>query len=212
MLRLLFIFLVCLVLKVKSEDRNIIAVIDSGINWSDTSKKFKCDLPEFNFSSDLDARDYLKHGTIINNLITDQINFKTHCILNIKVFGSKTSETIKPVIDGLKAANAVKAEFINLSYSGFTFDNEEKNEINKAVSRGAKVITASGNNSIYFKPNLCFVFPACYNITNNFYVVSNNETYANKGYRVNRFVNTSLPGTSFSAAIFTGLLARGIVK
>lgn len=205
-----------------SDTRIKIAVMDTGITFTKENSKYFCTTGHFD-ATGTGLRDNEGHGTNVSGLISKGIDPKTHCIIMIKFYNTATLTSKysidKTLLDSWEHLVDVHSSYVNLSLSGMSFDQDEYNTINLLLSRGTRIIVASGNDHINFNIIGCIVYPACYNFKKNFYVVGARDVsvgniggpvkYFAKGYEQTAWGITKT-GTSQSTANFTSNLIRGL--
>jgi len=196
-----------------AESRKIIAVVDTGINSSAKLDPFLCDLPKLNFTSDQTASDLVGHGTRVAKAIAKNINPRKYCIASFKVFNSQAAAAVE-FGTFFDKVNELRPAIINLSYSGNYYSSIERRQLATALMiNHSKVVVAAGNNGIELRGgDSCETYPACYKFNSNFYVIGDFYQYANYGSKITNRINSGGEGTSLSAAIFTGMLAAGLVE
>ena len=194
-----------------AETRKIIAVVDTGINWTDKTVKYRCDLPDYDFTLGAKGYNPINHATLVANEILSRIDYNKSCIVSIKWFNNydTTNEVLlNSTLKALAQANALNASYLNLSYQDGQYSRKERKLIQASLERGATVVVASGNHGLIFDRLHCPSYPACYHFDNpNFHVVADTYQYSNDGYNITDRVDSHGRGTSFSAAILTGQLA-----
>lgn len=198
-----------------------IAIIDSGLDKELYVGKIPmCEFGHYNFINGTASigKDEFNHGTVIANIISENINSNKYCLLIFKVMGRDflTNESIsKGYIKALYWALKSRAKIINISMQSDPRSNEyfqeEETLLALATKRGIKVFISAGNQDIDFDKK-CIIYPACYAIHNRDLIVVGSKTYksnfltpvSNCGKIVNvcttginKYSNRT--GTSFSA-------------
>ncbi len=194
-----------------AESRKIIAVVDTGINWTDNNVQYRCDLPDYDFSIGVKGYNPIPHGTNVATEIFNKIDPKTHCVVSIKWFNTRDTQPevlLNSTLKALAQANALNASYLNLSYQDGNYSSQEKKLIGTALRRGAIVVVAAGNRGTIFDYKHCDLYPACYHFNSlNYHVVADVYSFSNDGYNITDRIDSRGRGTSFSAAILTGQLA-----
>lgn len=214
--------------KTKGSSDVIIAIIDGGTNLTHPDLASKI-VPGTDFGSgDNDPMDEDGHGSMTAGLaaaVTDNgagvAGACWNCkIMPVKVFDGD-SGTNEAIIDGIKWAADHGAQIINMSLGGPDSSMAEEAAVNYAVSKGALVVVAAGNDGVTTKD-----YPAAYE--SSIAVAANKAddlltSYSQRGSWVDISApgdaySTSWPGikyetmsgTSFSAPIVAGVL--GLLK
>lgn len=207
----------------KAESRVKIAVIDSGLRVDSRIKPYLCRSGHHHFKSSWDT-DVHGHGTNIANLIADNINPATHCLMIMKVFYYKKvlnhividSADSDFISESIRLAVQNGAKYINMSIgSGTQYLRGEDLAIKSAIANKVHIILSAGNNRKLLTKN-CKLYPVCNKYDKSYFHIVGSKTngsvasYSNYGPIVDAWVdgtNKGMPamsGTSQSAAIFTG--------
>lgn len=169
----------------KAENRIKVAVIDTGISREMAKKNFICKggLLDFTQTHPYDTNG---HGTNIVEIISENINPKTHCIVSLKFYLS-TSSGSKNLSNSLNALRAVAEDYsikyLNLSLGGPEPDIIERNILRSILARGVIVTAAAGNERDNLDGKEKY-YPASYRETlkyKNFYVVKSRLYSSNYG-------------------------------
>lgn len=200
------------------ETRVKIAILDSGADQNIIDSRYLCKSGHKSFFDTTALEDVQrnKHGTNVYGLVAEEIDFKTHCILIIKVFEGRGSSTSR-IVEGIRHAISENVDFINLSISSTeVYSDDEKEVFVQALEAGINVSLAAGNNGKNLDPS-CNLYPVCYRQTldyENFHVVGSytqsHYRYSNYGSVVTHLEDgtdrgfNSLSGTSQATAVHTG--------
>lgn len=145
-----------------------IAVIDTGFTQLEGRLKarlcpkghydFYTERPEIGFSH--------PHGSWVTSIIVDTVDStmkSEYCILEYQIITNVVD--IKTTADVMARAIRMAADngaaIINISVTGKKGTKEEANAVHYAVSKGAQVYAASGNDHVNLG-ELCDYYPACY--------------------------------------------------
>ena len=195
-----------------SETRQIIALIDSGLNHSAYINPYLCETGHRDFTQ-TSLVDRLGHGTEVAKIISKYINPKKSCLLIVKWIDKKYDSESYSYYNALKyTANYKEAAIINMSLEGTGSIDDEKEVILNAVNKDKTFVIAAGNNNLDLNIN-CDVYPAChfYSTKNIFVVGCGQNGKSNYNGPVNSVVkNTTY--TSWATAHKTGKLARKMEK
>lgn len=200
----LYLFLVSVALG--QDDRQHIALIDTGINPSRALKPYLCRDGHKDFTN-TGLRDAEGHGTEMAQIIAEKINPKKSCIVNVKWVNDRKSKNRDDVPAIRYARHIHNVKLVNLSLSGTYYDEKEYNAIQTLLVRNISVIVAAGNDGVDLSVG-CIAFPACYGFSLNphrFFVVSTLHVYTNKNGPIHYIENG--PYTSNAAARKTAKLA-----
>lgn len=217
---LIILFLVCFTINVFSKDnRQVIAVIDTGITINSVSRPYMCTEGHKDFTG-TGLQDNNGHGTNVVGLIARGLDYTKYCIIMIKFYNTDIIPTMYEPEYTLNSSWAylktLKPKFVNLSYSGTGFYRQELDTLRFLTDNGSMVLVSSGNNAKDLSKG-CNYYPACYKITKNFYVVGISDAkFGNYGGPVNilqpgyqqRVWGTVESGTSQSCANATNKMAR----
>jgi len=139
------------------EIRIPVVVVDSGISHYQAKKSYMCENGVLSTVGD-NGIDEHGHGMNIIGIIASKIN-KKYCIVSIKVH-SKKAASMSSYVAGLRIAVSLYPSIINISMDGEVSDFFETLYLQRALSRGTKVVVAAGNNSVNLDSN-CKAFPTC---------------------------------------------------
>lgn len=202
-----------------AETRDRVVIVDTGVS-STFDKSYICKDGNMDFTNSGTINDTHGHGTNIASIIAKEMNPSKLCITSLKFYGDR-----RPGIDNL--ISVVKAllytrtlnnvVFINLSLSGIDKSEPEEKALRfLAEKRNVKISVAAGNNGQNLT-EICNIYPACYDIKKNFYVIGNKgNVNSNYGGPVliqedgNKVCagGSCLTGTSQAAALFTARLIK----
>lgn len=208
MIKLILFTINLIISSTYAESRIKIALIDSGIYIKQVDSKYACKLLPGNVTDDKHPYSNLPHGPILFDIISSYINPKTHCIHSIKVFtqGGLTNP-LEWAIKGLKIALMANYKYVNLSFSGRGYSQEEKGLL-RDLSKKAFISIAAGNDKLVLKKGSCYIYPACYGYG---YVVGSGDNYkSNRGEAVNEMIiakHTDM-GSSMAAAHKLGRMVK----
>lgn len=227
LLYLLLIFSVNVFAKVR------VAVIDTGIDTYryPKLKEYMCDSghKDLTGTTILDVHD---HGSNVASLIAQSINPKKACLVIVKYWhmnddNKKSNENFIKALEYVKELNT---DYVNISIQGESSYTKERELLETIKRNGTKIIVAAGNGKYKFTyfPNGkvssslqpinlkedCRIYPACYQLGHNFFVVTANDLkfanfgypaiYKESGFAQAAFGTVKMSGTSQAAAIFTG--------
>lgn len=175
-----------------------ILIIDTGVNSGATHK--------INLVPYESAIDYLNHGTVVAKIIL-AINPKA-AITSIKITdrgGSTVNDKLAQAL--VYALSNPDISFINVSLGLPSYSQIIQDLINQLYARGTRIICAAGNNSKGY--------PALYDNTLPVGALNDDNTIASYSASANVYTygtvtidNKTYTGTSFSAAIITGILSK----
>ena len=178
-----------------------VLIIDSGVNGSTKET--------INYVQYEDNNDYLEHGTVIANIIR-AINPDVN-IYSAKVVDRGGSTVNDKLAQALLYALFNNIDIINVSLGLPSYSDTIQDIINKLAKRGVIIVAAAGNNAS--------VYPALYNNVISVGATDDNgniEPYSASAdvytYGTVTINNINYTGTSYSAAIITGILSRGGYK
>lgn len=208
-----------------TEQRDMIAVIDTGIGRNQSKTGIMCSDGKQSFVNDW-GFDNHGHGRNIIGIISKQLNPKTQCIISYKVYVESINgeEATSNIINSINDAVRRGVKYINISMGGSASSKREIAAIKNAIKHKVYVTVAAGNDGNNFDRVGCNYFPACYRefIKSKFFNVVTSLTLSgsNRGKVINRKERgrnvkgggVVLSGTSQSSAVFTGKLISGKVK
>ncbi len=198
-----------------------IAVIDSGIDSSDSSYSGRLDYAHaINMVDDEESwsSDRKGHGSYVASVINECVGDANVKILPIRVIGNSGSGNtngelfLSPVLAGVEYAIDSGASIINMSMGWKTESSAIKHAIRKAVNCGKTVVVSAGNTGAdtagFFPANMPEVITVA-GIDSDFKVVSNYGASVDYCapytlFSTSRGVNE---GTSFSAPMIASALA-----
>jgi len=207
-----------------TETRNKIAVVDTGIIHSKYIDKYLCKDESADFTS-TSLVDNIGHGTVVAWLIAKRIDPEKSCLLIVKWTDSATDCDYMPILFSLEYILTLEnIKVINMSYYGGRAINSEKHLLETILKKNIIGVTVSGNDGKDLDKS-CDVYPACYYLKDNFYVVAsykgrkrnltsnyNGPTNAKQNGDKVSIAGFKMSGTSMSAAIKTSRIARGLEK
>lgn len=182
----IMLFALLLTISIASaEDRVKIAIIDSGVRYSQSTQPYMC---KDGITSTVGTSPYDNHGhgSNIISIISPSINPKTHCIHSYKVWYNNISGTdsINGVVEALRMISMdEKVKYVNISMVGKEPNYRERMLVRLILSKGVTITTSAGNEGANLTKN-CNFFPACYRETiknNKFYVVKSKLKSSNYG-------------------------------
>ncbi len=138
-----------------------IVVLDTGFGYGDSGHEsnlckygHKDFSPDKKFTKSYATRtpvpvDFHGHGTNIVGIIDDYAK-KAHtnyCIVVVKYYSEKQNgyQSMMSMIEGIKYAANIKADFVNISGGGGVFEYEEYKAVKRFLSTGGKLVAAAGN-------------------------------------------------------------------
>lgn len=205
----------------------VVAVVDTG---TDISTEKLCNRGHISYTDDSPLSDSSGHGTHIAGLINKHAGNKNYCIVSIKWWkpGIPQSDALLNMRLAIDYAAFIKADIINISGGGEIPNVYEKLAVRRALSTGAIMVAASGNNGKDLDAD-CNFFPACYDsrivVVGNLEQSSVKNASSNYGNYVKRWevgtnVSSRLPnnrtgnmtGTSQATAIATGKILNKLAK
>lgn len=138
--------------------RTRIAVVDTGINVSDTIRPYLCESGHIDLThTDLDDRN--GHGTNIAYIISRGVNPSKQCLVIVKWYDRPGNKAEYPD-EVVKAAVATGAKIINMSFGGPQESVLEASVIRQALARGVTFVMAAGNDGQDLDRR-CYYYPAC---------------------------------------------------
>lgn len=203
-----------------------IAIIDSGLDLSDTKLTSHICTDGYKDFTSSSVNDTFGHGTKIATLIEQYASKADYCIYILKYW--KKDLTNEQHMKNSNAAfkyafDVLKVDVINFSSNGEKFDETEFNLIKS--HHKVKVFVSSGNDGLNLDTNKSY--PASYGLSNIVVVGSVDENgsksyFSNYGKVVTQwekgnnvsYKGKTIRGTSFSTAIATGKYistCRGLV-
>ena len=195
------------------ERRKRIAIIDTGISYSQLNKPYMCRdkaVVAVNHSGIDKSRSL--HGTNITGLIGERIDTKHYCITH---FALKDEHTMSAYLSALLAVVDYDIVGLNIALSGETESVSEPIVLKMLDIRGVKIFVAAGNQNQELKRG-CKRYPACHRNTNpDINVVGNmKDGFKHRSSNYGEIVNVwedgikkgdpELTGTSQATAIATG--------
>lgn len=179
------------------DGRTAIAIIDTGITANINYNKLCSHSKDFTKTSLLDKDG---HGSNVAGIIEKDVDFKTHCLLILKI-----DTTPKTYVKALEYAVASKAKFINISLVGRHPIVYEIELLRQALHQGSLISVAAGNESTNLSKD-CSFYPACYTFySENYFIVAS----VNKKGEISSYSNFGGPANVY----FVGekLVGNGIV-
>lgn len=157
-----------------------IAVIDTGI---DKASPNLCRMGHKSFVKDLPnpLSDEHGHGTHVAGLISQNAGIGDYCLIAIKYYSPAQTgrQNLDAMVQAIRYAINIKADFINYSGGGPEPDLREKALINKGLNRGVRIVVAAGNENDDLGKK-CNYFPACYDrrlvVVGNLRIIKDNNT------------------------------------
>ncbi len=142
-----------------------IAVIDTGIDPSvgHLCKYGHKDFTNSPFEIPSPLRDDHGHGTHIAGLIKKYAGEGNYCLVAIKYYKESNSGAVnlKNMLEALRYAINIKADFINISGGGPEANPVERDLVKKALDQKTTLVFAAGNEGEDLDKK-CSYFPACY--------------------------------------------------
>jgi len=175
-----FLFLLLLLsptTALSDEFRDRVLIIDSGIDSMNHLGLCRDGHKDF---SNTGMHDSIDHGSIVYKIASDNVNYSKFCFTIIK-WADDRQPLISDdkLVEIIKYAATLHPKFVNLSTDGLTDIPKERSVIQLMVDAGTEFFVAAGNYGRNLTLN-CNVFPACYDITKLFNVVSAVDTNGNK--------------------------------
>lgn len=219
---ILTLFMMLLTSTLKAEDRIKVAILDSGISYSQSTKDYAC---KKSHKSYIDESIFVnsRHGENIISIIAPSINPKTHCIVSYKVWKNPDTTGEQSIIATVKALRAIAMDYsiryLNISMGGEEPSYDEKRYIRRLLVRGVTITVSAGNNGTNLSAR-CNFYPACYRKTlkySKFYVIGSILPSTNYGSVVTDIVsgyNVGIPaksGTSQSSAQKMASILKSVV-
>lgn len=202
-----------------SETRSRIVVIDTGLT-ANFPTKYRCIDGDKDFTN-TDLLDKMGHGTIVANLIIENMDASEYCINTLKWVEYRANDKDKDAIyNALKHAATLKGvKYINMSLAGRLKVPKESAILNKLMKKGVTIVVAAGNDG-YNLSKGCIIYPACYYKKRRNYIVVADSCEGDISGNFNGPVNaqecgriiigsSEYRGTSFSSGIHLGRLVGG---
>ena len=135
---------------------NVIAVLDTGVQFSHPDLAGRL-LPGHDFvNSDSNASDDNGHGTWVSGIIAARVNDGygtagiswSDKILPVKIMSATGSGFTSTLISGLRYAADQGADVINMSIGGYPSSTSVQDAVNYAWTKGAVLVGAAGNNRL----------------------------------------------------------------
>lgn len=147
-----------------------IVIIDSGLNDGFINKDKLCKTGHYDFVNNKPevGKDDVNHGSVIANIITNNIKEKDYCLLIYKVVQKVKDDAVINNFDlyrALKRARYDRVDYINYSINGRAFMQLE-HEAMFNLSRISKLYVAAGNEGEELGEEKCDIYPACYKLNN----------------------------------------------
>lgn len=199
--------------KVPTLDPVRIAVFDSGIDKDHSLLRTYVSDQGYDASSDLFFSPFLDnigHGTHVSGIIVQQIEeisdfYKT--VIPIEIISAKFTADLMFSPNSLPKflkllTKYEKFDIINISASGFDFNQDEYYAIFEAFGKNTQVVVAAGNNSSNLNEDPT-VFPCSYKLPNIICVGnSENDLFFNPSSNYgNHFVDVSTNGTNVFSSL-----------
>jgi hypothetical protein len=173
-----------------------ILIIDSGVNIECAQKA--------NFVPYESDIDYLGHGTVIAKIIR-AINPNAN-IYSAKIIDKGGTTLNNKLVEALVYASTHNIDIINISLGLTNYSDTVNSWINRLIDNGTTIIAAAGNNNYYY--------PALYSRVISVGSLNDDNTIASYSAQANVYTYGSVTinsktytGTSYSAAIITGILS-----
>lgn len=198
-----------------SESRIKIAVVDTGIHKQQVLLPYMCKSGVRNMT-EFDESDVNGHGSHIVHIIGTRIDVKKYCIVSYKVWHNSQKGVMSNTLKALEDIADNDFKYVNVSMSGGDFNIKEYLLFKRLTNSEVKVSVAAGNNKITFTDRSCSIYPACYKLNHNFYVVSAKDTPASnkgkftikeKGRNISSYGGI-MSGSSQATAIWTSKLTK----
>lgn len=198
------------------ETRDKVALIDTEITLEQRNSVFACKDEPVNFTDEEYYKNIDTHASILFNILSIYIDSKKTCIFSIKVFTNKEDAfNGKKMLDALRYVDSKEFKFFNMSFSGRYNSKEELDLIKRLTKRGA-IAVAAGNDGLYLTKYKCEIYPACYDIDENFIVVgSMDNKKSNTGKEVVDIILSDIytyMGSSMATSHVLGALIKGSYK
>lgn len=204
------------------EIRNVTVLIDTGLNITEKNVDYLCQKDHFDLTG-TGLADRYGHGTMMFNLIVKNIDHSKNCITIIKwcdkCLAYVDHNLKEKLVKASEIARDLKPKFVNMSYVGSLYSNEEKNNIQIAIDSGTMFSVAAGNEGKELNIG-CDNYPACYFVNPQFHVLGAlfapemRAPYSNYGNQVTHWeiIQDVHGGTSSATANHTNKLIRELVK
>lgn len=127
-----------------------VAVVDTGIDYTHPYLSGNVSSKGYDFiNNDYDAYDDNSHGTHVAGIVLNVMSGTNVELLPVKVLSGNGSGTNLSVANGIRYAADNGADVINLSLGGESYggSHSEDQAISYAISKGAVVVVAAGNES-----------------------------------------------------------------
>ncbi len=132
-------------------DRSVrVAIVDTGIDYTHPYLNANISSKGYDFiNNDYDAYDDNSHGTHVAGIVLNVMSGTAVDLLPVKVLSGSGSGTNLTVANGIRYAADNGADVINLSLGGESYggSHSEDQAISYAISKGATVVVAAGNES-----------------------------------------------------------------
>ena len=188
-----------------SESRNIIAILDSGLNLENIDRKYLCDDGHQDFTGNNNPfLDEDNHGSLMYEISVDHVDASKTCFVIIKAFTVKSDYFT--YLDGLEYVAKIQPLYLLLSVS-VVGNTKKELSIFENIAQNTTVIAGAGNSGIDLDRN-CEAFPACYGRDlENVVVVGSNISGYNYGSIIDvqadpyyNYNNVKYAGTSIANA------------
>jgi subtilisin family serine protease len=147
----------------KTEKRQVIAIVDTGLVINRYTSRYLCDGGHFD-ATGKGLTDVNGHGTHIAGILAQTIDTDKQCLAIIKWYHNKQSSEAPGVsvaleVAALQSVSKLKPVLVNMSLSGKFYSEKEAVEIKKLL-KITTVVVAAGNDGLNLKKR-CESFPAC---------------------------------------------------
>ena len=127
-----------------------VAIVDTGIDYTHSFVRNNVSSKGYDFvNNDSDAYDDNGHGTHVAGIVVNTVSGLNVSLLPVKVLSGQGYGSSLAVANGIVYAAESGADVINLSLGGACYgtNHYEDTAISKAISLGATVVVAAGNDS-----------------------------------------------------------------
>tara|TARA_R110000868_G_scaffold66014_14_gene197079 strand:- start:9429 stop:10145 length:717 start_codon:yes stop_codon:yes gene_type:complete len=209
------------------ETRDVVIVMDTGLTVNQDSLPYLCESGHVDFSGSGTIDDNNGHGTNIAGLVARGLDTKKQCIVIVKYYDTdkdpynkqEPGEALDRAWNYLLTTNA---KWINMSFVGEVYVQNEYSAIKQLLARGTKVVVAAGNEALNFDDK-CERYPACYGFKSpNWYVVGAYDlSLSNFGGPVNIVLQGMnqrghfgplMSGSSQATGNATAKIIKGLIK
>lgn len=180
-----------------------IAIIDSGISEGQVVSKV------INFSNDEDATDYIGHGSVVLDIISNQNygvspNAEVYMLKVIDKYGLASTEAIYKALEWCQDN---EIDIINMSLSFGIYSENVECMINALISDGTIIVSSINNSNVEVDFPSMYDGVICVGKTDNIELYNKDTSIILKNISSVIIKNKEYDGNSFLAPCVTGIIA-----